>query len=141
LFRIATQVSAQVTHVRAAGGDVYSLERQATEPAVVAVKCWQCGATVAIYAASRADVARERRTYLIRAVITAASTLALMMLVTWAFRNGNGALGTFLLIGGLVTAWLTLANLAHAVLSQECGVSEEVSMNREIFHEAEFGYS
>jgi hypothetical protein len=141
LFRIATHVSARVTHVRAAGGEVYSLERKDTEPAVVAVKCWQCGATVAIYAASRADVARERRTYLIRAVITAASTSALMMLVEWAFRGGNGAFGTFLLIAGLVTAWLTLANLAHAAISQECGVSEEVSMNREVFHEAEFGYS
>jgi hypothetical protein len=141
LFRIATHVSARVTHVRAAGGDVYSLERQQDEPAVVAVKCWQCGATVAIYAASRGDVARERRTYLIRAVLTAALTLALMMLVAWAFRAGDGTLGTFLLIGALVTAWLTLANLGHAALSQECGVSEESSVNSEIFHEAEFGYS
>jgi putative copper export protein len=141
LFRIATHVSARVTHVRAAGGEVYSLERQAADPAVVAVKCWQCGATVAIYAAARGDVARERRTYLIRAVLTAAVTLALVLLVAWAFRDGNGTLGTFLLIGGLVTAWLTLANIGHAALSQECGVVEEASPNTEIFHEAEFGYS
>ncbi|TCO52489.1 hypothetical protein EV192_112221 [Actinocrispum wychmicini] len=141
MFRIATHVSARVTHVRAAGGDVYSLKRHHDEPAVVAVKCWQCGATVAIYAASHADVARERRTYLIRAVLTATITFALLLLVAWAFRAGDGTLGTFLLIGGLVTAWLTLANLAHAVLSQECGVAEEASPNSEIFHEAEFGYS
>jgi hypothetical protein len=130
-----------VAHVGAVGGDVYSLERPDAEPAVLAVKCWQCGATVAIYAASRADVARERRTYLVRAVLTAALTLALMLLVAWAFRSGDGTLGAFLLIGGLVTAWLTLANVAHAVLSQECGVTEETDMNSETFHEAEFAYS
>jgi hypothetical protein len=140
LFRIATHVSARVTHVKAAGGDVYSLERKDVEPAVVAVKCWQCGATIAIYAASRADVARERRTYLIRAVLTAAITLALMLAVAWAFRGGDGTFGAFLLIGALVSGWLTLANIVHAVISQECGVTEESSPNSEIFHEAEFGY-
>jgi len=140
LFRIATHVSARVTHVRDAGGDVYRLEREEKQPAVVAVKCWQCGATVAIYAASRSDAARERRTYLIRAVLTAAITLSLMMLVSWAFRTGDGVLGIFLVIGALVTGWLTLANLVHAALSQECGVTEEASPNTDVFHEAEFGY-
>jgi hypothetical protein len=140
VFRIATHVSARVTHLRAAGGDVYELERKPAEPAVVAVKCWQCGAVVAIYAASRADVARERRTYLIRAVLTAAITLALVLTVAWAFRAGAGTVGTFLLIGALVAAWLTLANLAHAMISQECGVAYETSENSEVFHEAEFAY-
>jgi hypothetical protein len=141
LFRIATQVSARVTHLRAPGGEVYSLDRHDRDPAVVAVKCWQCGATVAIYAASRRDVARERRTYLIRAVLTAAITLLLALLVMWAFRTGAGTVGTFLLIGGLVTAWLTLANLGHAALSQECGVTYETTEGSEVFHEAEFVYS
>ncbi len=140
LFRIASHVSARVTHVKEAGGEVYELDRPASDPAVVTVKCWQCGAIVAIYAASRKDVARERRTYLIRALLTAAITLSLMMLVAWTFRAGIGTLGTFLLIGGLVTAWLTLANLAHSALTQECGVSEESSPNSDVFHEAEFGY-
>jgi hypothetical protein len=141
LLRIATRVEARVTHLRAAGGEVYSLERQEVEPAVVAVKCWQCGATVAIYAASRRDVARERRTYLVRAVLTAAITSALVLLVMWAFRAGAGTVGTFLLIGTLVTAWLTLANLGHAALSQECGVTYETVEGSEVFHEAEFGYA
>jgi hypothetical protein len=141
LLRIATHVSARVTHLSAAGGDVYTLERHETEPAVVTVKCWQCGATVAIYAASRKDAARERRTYLIRAVLTAAITLALAMLVAWAFRAGAGTVGVFLLIGGLITAWLTLANLGHAALSQECGVTYESTQDSDVFHEAEFGYS
>lgn len=141
MFRIATQVSARVTHLRAAGGEVYSLERQEQEPAVVAVKCWQCGATVAIYAASRKDVARERRTYLIRAVLTAAITLSVVLLVMWAFRTGAGTVGVFLLIGGLVSGWLTLANLGHAALSQECGVTYETTEGSDVFHEAEFLYS
>jgi hypothetical protein len=141
LFRIATHVSARVTHLRAAGGEVYSLQRQEREPAVVAVKCWQCGATVAIYAASRRDVARERRTYLIRAVLTAAITLTLVFLVTWAFRAGAGTVGTFLLIGVLVSGWLTFANLGHAALTQECGVTYESNEGSEVFHEAEFAYS
>jgi hypothetical protein len=140
LLRIATHVSARVTHLRAAGGDVYTLERQERDPAVLAVKCWQCGAVVAIYAASRADVARERRTYLIRAVLTAAITLAFVVLVAWAFRSGTGTVGTFLLIASLVFGWLTLANLGHALLSQECGVAYETSENSEVFHEAEFAY-
>ncbi|ALG08004.1 hypothetical protein [Kibdelosporangium phytohabitans] len=129
-----------MTHLRQPGGEVYELARHATDPAVVAVKCWQCGATVAIYAASRKDTARERRTYLIRAVLTAAITLALAMVVAWAFRAGVGTAGAFLLIGGLVTAWLTLANLGHAVLSQECGVTYESVADSDVFHEAEFGY-
>ncbi|WP_173137638.1 hypothetical protein [Kibdelosporangium persicum] len=133
-------MSARVTHLNAAGGEVYSLERHETEPAVVTVKCWQCGATVAIYAASRKDVARERRTYLVRAVLTAAITLAVAMLVAWAFRAGAGTVGVFLLIGGLITAWLTLANLGHAALSQECGVAYESTQDSDVFHEAEFGY-
>jgi hypothetical protein len=140
LFRIATHVSARVTHVRNAGGEVYRLERAEKQPAVAAVKCWQCGATVAIYAASRSDVVRQRRTYLIRALLTVAITSSLMMLVSWAFRTGDGVLGIFLVIGALVTGWLTLANLAHAALSQECGVTEEASPNSDVFHEAEFGY-
>nr|WP_157527419.1 hypothetical protein [Kibdelosporangium sp. MJ126-NF4]CEL14679.1 hypothetical protein [Kibdelosporangium sp. MJ126-NF4] len=140
MFRIATHISARVTHLRQPGGEVYELARHETEPAVVAVKCWQCGATVAIYAASRKDTSRERRTYLIRAVLTAAITLALAMVVAWAFRAEAGTAGVFVLIGGLVTAWLTLANLGHAVLSQECGVTYESVEDSEVFHEAEFGY-
>lgn len=141
MFRIATHIKARVTHLRAAGGEIYSLRRQETEPAVVVVKCWQCGATVAIYAASRNDVARERRTHLIHAVLTASITLALVALVSWAFQTGAGTLGTFLLIGGLVSAWLALANLARAVLSQECGVTYETTEGSDVFHEAEYEYA
>lgn len=140
MFRIATHVSARVTHMQEPGGDVHELARHDTEPAVVTVKCWQCGATVAIYAASRKDAARERRTYLIRAVLTTAITLTLAMVVAWAFQAGAGTVGVFLLIGGLVTAWLSVANLGHAVLSQECGVTYESVQDSEVFHEAEFGY-
>jgi hypothetical protein len=140
LFRIAKHVSARVTHVRTPGGETYSLERHETDPAVRAVKCWQCGATVAIYAASRTDAKRERGTYFVRAVLTAAITVPLVILLAWAFRTGNGLLGTFLLIGMLISSWLTLANLGHAVFGQECGVTEEPTASREIFHEAEFGY-
>lgn len=140
MLRIATHVSARVTHLSAAGGEVFTLRREEQEPAVLTVKCWQCGAVVAIYAASRADVARERRTYLVRAVLTAAITLTFVVLVAWAFRSGTGTVGTFLLIGSLVFAWLTLANLAHALVSQECGVTYETSADSEVFHEAEFAY-